>query len=367
MCVVKCAAFLALLVIFLPAYLYAEPTVYIPAYADLARKLVDDRNITVKTPADVYAKRSALVTFIWGSSGFPDKKLPVSVDHRLSPPTNLKNLARVETLHITMDTGLKGLAYHFIPKQKKRNSLVILHLGHTENCSFNDDISGEPNIGMRRTMNRLLSLGFPVLAVYMPQVTPEDCRWDHERLFSLKTSGNPMKFFLEPTAVSLNYVLKKHPNYNNISMIGLSGGGWTTQVYAAIDTRVKLSVSVAGSLPLYLRWGSSRGDTEQTLDEFYRLAGYLDLYILGAHGSGRKQIQVLNRYDDCCFGEAQHNTAEAKMSFEAAINDYKSKVTSKLAELGAGTFVVCIDEAAPRHMISDQTITKVIIPSLLQL
>jgi len=34
-----------------------------------------------------------------------------------------------------------------------------------------------------------------------------------------------------------------------------------------------------------------------------------DLYILGAFGEGRKQVQILNRQDDCCFGQKQHAPA----------------------------------------------------------
>ena len=37
-------------------------------------------------------------------------------------------------------------------------------------------------------------------------------------------------------------------------MIGLSGGGWTTTVAAAIDPRVGLSIPVAGSLPFDMRF-----------------------------------------------------------------------------------------------------------------
>ncbi len=91
-------------------------------------------------------------------------------------------------------------------------------------------------------------------------------------------------------------------------MIGLSGGGWTTNIIAAIDNRIKYSFSIAGSMPLYYRYGGSLGDIEQYIPQLYRdVAGYLDIYILGAFGKGRKQIQILNRYDDCCFGEMQHN------------------------------------------------------------
>src|SRR5205085_148225 len=100
----------------------------------------------------------------------------------------------------------------------------------------------------------------------------------HDKMFSLTTEGSPMKFFLEPVAVCVNYALARDRKMRDVTMIGLSGGGWTTTLYAAVDTRVRLSIPVAGSLPLYLRWGGSVGDTEQFLESFYRIAGYPDLY-----------------------------------------------------------------------------------------
>ena len=123
-------------------------------------------------------------------------------------------------------------------------------------------------------------------------------------MFDLATqSGSALKFFLEPVAISLN-ALK--PRYKEVNMAGLSGGGWITTLYAAVDPSIRYSFPVAGTIPLYLRTGGSVGDKEQYLDEFYSIAGYQDLYLLGAYGPGRKQVQILNRRDDCCFGEAQH-------------------------------------------------------------
>ena len=94
-------------------------------------------------------------------------------------------------------------------------------------------------------------------------------------------SGNQLKFFLEPVAVSLNYL---KPRYKEVNMAGLSGGGWTATLYAAVDPTIRYSFPVAGSIPLYLRTGGSVGDKEQYLEEFYRIAGYPDLYVLGAYG-----------------------------------------------------------------------------------
>ena len=186
----------------------------------------------------------------------------------------LANLERVDTLHIAMDAGSGRARIPLHPADRKANRLVVLHQGHA--CTFDD--GGGPNdegYGMQRTINSLLSDGFSVLAVYMQHmnyVLPNDCGVpSHDEMFqTLHTEGSVMKFFLEPVAVSLNYLQRRvcagqFPRYQDFSMIGLSGGGWTTVVSAAIDPRIKLSFPVAGSLPLYLRFPASEGDTEQNL------------------------------------------------------------------------------------------------------
>lgn len=335
------------------------------SYPAEVRALVNDREITITSKEGASAKRAELIRYIWGRGGLPKAGLTVSVERGAVKPGNLTNLARVDTLHITMDAGVKGMAHHFIPKSKAGHRLVVLHLGHTDNCTFNDNVPGEPDIGMRRTINALLSEGVAVLGVYMPQVTPEDCRWEHDKLFSIRTTGSPLKFFLEPTLASLNYVEKNFPQYREYSMIGLSGGGWTTTVYAAIDPRIRTSIPVAGSLPLYLCYEGYGHDIEQRLDSFYKLAGYPDLYVLGGYGSMRSQIQVLNRRDDCCFGEKQHNAALAGMSFDKAVREYERRVTAALKRAGGGSFRVVIDEKATGHMISENTIRTVILPAVL--
>ena len=184
-------------------------------------------------------------------------------------------------------------------------------------------------------------------------------------MFNITTTGSPMKFFLEPVAISLNYLQTHYPEYLDFSMIGLSGGGWTTTVYAAIDPRIRLSFPIAGTIPLYLRYGPNIGDTEQYLPSFYEIAGYPDLYILGAYGHSRKQIQILNRHDSCCFGEIQHDATQIGMSFDIAVRDYEAKVKTLLNNLGAGFFLLYIDEVAPNHTISNNSIINVILPMLL--
>ena len=41
---------------------------------------------------------------------------------------------------------------------------------------------------------------------YMPHIRPDDCRGTYDTISTFVTTGSPMKFFLEPIAVALNYL-----------------------------------------------------------------------------------------------------------------------------------------------------------------
>ena len=96
---------------------------------DLAQ-LIDDRAITISTAADVADKRRALIQYVWGVEGFPDKRLPTTVLTNVPSPVKLlANLARVDELRLDQAPGLQGLAYHFIPQRPNREAVVVHH-GH---------------------------------------------------------------------------------------------------------------------------------------------------------------------------------------------------------------------------------------------
>jgi hypothetical protein len=331
-------------------------------------ELVMDRAITIRSAREVSERRAALLTYLWGADGFPSARLPsVVVTNVASPVRHLEQLARVDELRMDLAPGLQGLAYHFIP-QHPNSELVVLHHGH--GCTMDDDPSAQDvGHGLQRTILALLREGYGVLGVFMPRMRPGDCTGEHEALFQIATTGSPIKYFLEPTALGLNY-LKSHsrsdhfPEYRAFHMAGLSGGGWTTTVYAAIDPTIRCSFSVAGTMPLYLRAGGSVGDREQFEPSFYRLAGYPDLYILGAHGPGRSQLQIISRHDDCCFGEAQHDAKASGMGYDEAVREYAGRVQAALKEIGDRSFRLEIDETAPSHMISHHVIQDLLIPTL---
>jgi hypothetical protein len=301
--------------------------------------LVDDRAIT-------RVQRDAVIRFIWGDAGFPRRLRPVSVEKNAANPVpGLKNAKSVDTMTIRMEANQENTTHLFHPRLGNGRLIVLQH-GHA--CTF-DDARAPAGAGMAETLDILLGGGYAVLAAYMPHMRPGDCRtMTHDRMFQLPVAqGSALKFFLEPVAASLN-LLK--PMYKEVNMAGLSGGGWITTLYAAVDPAIRYSFPVAGTIPLYLRLGGSVGDLEQYLEPFYKLAGYPDLYILGATGPRRKQVQILNRRDDCCFGEAQHVAARIGMPYEEANRVYEREVQKALGT--AGSFRLVIDESAPRHMIS---------------
>lgn len=307
--------------------------------------LVSDRNVSI-SPATAAAKRKQIIDYIWGPSGLPRTLPSGRTANAPSPISTLKNAGSVETFTIRMDANQENTTHHILPKQKT-SKLIILQHGHA--CTF-DDAADPQGYGMAEAADRFLQAGYAVLIAYMPHMRPGDCRTvSHGSLFSPDvTGGSALKVFLEPVIVSLN-ALK--PKYTEIHMVGLSGGGWTATLLAAIDPAIRTSFPVAGSIPLYLRTGGSVGDKEQYLDEFYQLAGYPDLYFLGSYGPGRKQIQILNRQDTCCFGAAQHKGDD----YEPALRVYEKAVQKALGT--TGTFRLEIDNDAPRHMISPQAVT----------
>lgn len=332
------------------------------ASAAPAAPVTDDRELSLRTAADVTRVRRELIQFVWGADQLPDR-LPANLRRNApSPVKDAPNLERVDALEIRLEAGQETVAHHFIPARKV-HQLVVVHQGH--GCQLD-------SYGVGGLIRDLLREGYGVLGLYMPRCRPDDCLGgctaQHETLFATvrPAAGSPMKFFLEPITVGLNYLERRwsedgFPRYTAFHMAGLSGGGWTTTVYAAIDPRIALSFPVAGTLPLYLRSGGSVGDVEQTLPAFYRIAGYPDLYVLGSAGAGRRQVQILNRRDDCCFGVAQHQGA---VSYDDALRTYERQVQARLGELGPGAFRLEIDETAPNHQISPHASQSLILPEL---
>lgn len=266
---------------------------------------------TLCTLDDVPAKRQLLIDRVFGG------ELPTVL------PTQEGDL-----LLMTLADGFTSTA-HYTPGP--RNTLVIYHAGHAGD--YPPDAAA---------VEALVSAGYPVVYMDMP-LYGRNRRADmvtHNQ-FALRTLSVPaLRIFLEPPVQVVNWA--EQQGYTRIAMIGLSGGGWTTTLSAAIDPRIALSVPVAGSTPLGAILQDVMPDYEQQLPGLFPDVTYEDLYVMGAHG--RTQVQVINQFDTCC-----HNYDSYPV--------YETAVQQMLGD--AGQFAVHLDAGETAHRVSPDALAVI--------
>jgi pimeloyl-ACP methyl ester carboxylesterase len=300
--------------------------------------------LTIRTPADVERRRSELVRLIWARDALPSR-LPDSVETGIADArfAGLPALARADRIIVRMDFGLDSKILHLVPS-RPNGTLVIVHGGHA-------DVAG-----LRDVVARLLERGFAVAAFDMPMFGANArpavragqlgriVLDDHGKLEWLTpAAGLREQVLLEPVPVALNLLA---PRYRRVAMLGLSGGGWTTTFAAALDPRIAMSFPVAGSRPPDIEVGPTWGDFEQNDPALYSHFSYLDLYLLGAAGNGRRQLQILNEFDPCCFAGRAAET-------------YRAPLAAQARRL-AGRFDLLIDDTHREHRISDWATERIV-------
>jgi len=307
--------------------------------------------ISIENKNDIIKKRNMLIRYIWKGKTFPHSKLPDSIEKDITDKkySDLSNLKSIDKITIVMEHGVNSIVYHFHPK-KENNRLIIYHQGHEGNFILG-----------KNTIQFFLEKGYSVIAFTMPLLGMNNQPivntgfgkiklTSHRTLWILDNDGfSSIKFFVEPIAVSLNYI-EENFDYDLISMTGLSGGAWTTTLYSAIDQRISSSYPVAGTLPIFSHSKKDIGDYEQNLPELYRLSNYLELYILASYGNNRNQLQILNKFDSCCFSGIKSTL-------------YEEEVKKTLSSLGKGKFAVYLDDSHKEHKISDKAL-KIILADL---
>ena len=308
--------------------------------------------IKIDSKLDIDQKRDFLIEYFWDVGSFQrvkDKSQLPEVEIKISDSSykDFQNLKRIDRLTVEMEYGINSVSYLFMPEQSNEK-LILYHQGH----------GGDFLLG-KNTIQFFLDRNFTVLAMAMPLLgmnnqpvveidgLGEMKLISHKKLRLLEANNfNPMKLFLDPIQINLNFLDKEY-NFKRYSMIGLSGGGWTTVVYSAIDERISDSFSVGGSIPFYLRVDSrDMGDYEQTNIELYKNVNYLELYVLGAYGDGRQHIQIFNKNDPCCFSGNGYET-------------YEFVIKDKISQLGKGNFQIFIDDTHNEHKISEYVMSLI--------
>lgn len=302
--------------------------------------------ISLHSAADVAERRRQLAALLWPHDGFSDARLPDLVERNVRDARyrGLPQVTRIDRLTVNMAYGINSVILVIHPPNPGR-SLAIYHAGHEETSK-----DSWPLIG------HLLDHGYSVMVINMPLEPPNSQPvvnlprfgmfelYHHSQMAMLE---DPMQFFFEPVMRSVNYAIREM-QMTDIAMMGFSGGGWTTTIYAAVDPRVRRSYPVAGTLPFYLVTNADEGwgDFEQIYMPLYRLTTHVELYCMGAHGEGRRQLQILNQFDEVWFRGIGCET-------------YLPVVREAVARLGPGSFDVYLDRSRFSHALTPESIAVI--------
>ena len=290
---------------------------------------------------DILKLKIYLINYIWKENTLNHSNFPINIENNIIDQnySDLKNLKQIDKFLISMEYDVNSTSYLFLP-ENSNDELIIYHQGHDGGF-----------INGKNTIQFFLNEGYSVLAFSMPLLGMNnqpiaDTEFGEIKLVSHEyfqfiesQDFSPLKFYFEPVSSSLNYI-ENNFNFTNFYMIGISGGGWTSTIYPALDTRISKSFAVSGSLPLPLRINPQDiGDYEQQNPKFYSIANYLEFYIMSSHGQNREFIQIFNKFDPCCFSGTL---------FEL----YETDLHESISKLNSGSFEIILDDTHKKHEIS---------------
>jgi len=299
--------------------------------------------IDIENKNDINKKRIELLSYLFKNEVNYNTEIPTVIEKNISDDKyyDLINLDSIDKFVIEMEYGIDSKAYLFLPKIQSGN-LIIYNQGHS-----GDFYNGKETIQYFLNNNSaVLAFSMPLTGQNSNPVIESDNFGNfkllyHDDLQFLKSDNfSPLKLFFEPIFLSLNY-LDQNYSFTNYHMVGISGGGWTTGVYSALDPRIEKSFVIAGTAPMFLRFNtpSNFGDYEQMDVDFYKIANYLEQYVMSSSGKGREQVQIFNKNDPCCFSGSDFLI-------------YEDEIKNVLLLTGSGNFSINIDENNYKHSIS---------------
>lgn len=288
----------------LRAYLEGKTNSAGPVYPDIA-------DLT-----ELSAARDALIAEVFSTKGavLPTEIATLEVEspdilNGILTPTNL---LKSEKLVMTGYTARPRL---WTPIAPRDDIIVLLHAGH----SVGIDANGLAGLAMQP----LLTRNIRVCTFVMPggandYTSGSDADHDEDM--------DPLSEFVGPVVIAINTLLDEFPGAT-IYMSGISGGGWTTTLAAAVDARIAKSFPFVGTLPDYVY---TNRDWEQRLPGV--TAEYLELYLLGACPN-RVQKHVLYEEDPVGFNRAATDTRA----------DWSTTLTAQATSVGGGYELVWVD------------------------
>lgn len=255
--------------------------------------------------------------------------------------SDITSLSSIYQLKYVMAFGIDSNAYWFKPKTNAIKACVLVNPGH-----------GGDFIILKSIIKDLLDQDYCVVAMSMPLSGQNNQPWvtlahlgplhltlhNHLAYLTMPDGGLPLQLFIEPVIAMVSFLQQQ--TQTPIFMLGLSGGGWTTLMSAAVDPRITKSIVVAGDLPMTFRANDLRdgGDYEQHDANFQKHFNSFQLHALSAT-AGRKQVVIYNEFDACCYA------GRAGLMFIPPIQ-------KRLAQLQQGQLHLYIDNTHNQHQIS---------------
>jgi hypothetical protein len=306
--------------------------------------------IHIDDETDITKIRNQIIDYVWKEDGFSKTKMPSKIEQNIQDERyyDIINLEKIDKITLTMEYGVESHGYIFVAEEKN-NDFVFYHQGHD-----GDFING------KKTIEFFLEKGYSVVAFSMPLLGMNNQPTVNvENIGVIKLTGHEhfrlldsddfssIKFFLEPIMVAVNYIENNY-NSNSIFMVGISGGGWTTTMYSAIDDRIDKSFPVGAMLPLFISLNAPAiPHYESVLLELYKKSSYLDLYILGSFGEGREQIKIINKFASCSHGGISYQV-------------FAEEIIKTMEKLNNGKFSIFLDDSHNRHKISDTALQVIL-------
>ncbi len=295
--------------------------------------------VQVQSPADVALIRDKLKTVLWGEDGYPQERAKLNENAATSIYRNFRGLGQVDEYVHDMDFGLQARMHLFLPKSGNASKLVIYHGAHGGGFRY-----ASPFI------SPFLQDGYAVLTVSMPlygynsrpvvnvpNIGNIQLSTHNQFMYLTPDKGIPVQYFVEPVVVALNRILADN-SYDCVSIFGMSGGGWSATIAAAVDDRINDSYSVAGTTPIFIK-GAQLDDYEQNTPALYSQVNHFDMYVLASSGTGRKHFQIHNKYDP-----AYHKGHYTEV--------YEPVIASTVERIGDGKFKVVMDDTHHAHQLS---------------
>ncbi|WP_051013598.1 alpha/beta hydrolase [Pararhodospirillum photometricum] len=303
-------------------------------------------------PEDMVPRRAALAEVIFGPGVTtpPADLRPDRVERGVDPqgvaalaPYRDDRVASIDRLSLTVDEGFTARFYVLHPRHP-RGPVLLYQQGNAATIANAASLLG-PLLERGVTIvafnypgygeNVLTRRSYPGYGVFEPSLR------EHMALDPL-----PLRRFFLPLLAGLNHGLAE-TGALVADMAGISAGGWATVVFAAVESRVRRSYPMAGAYPLYLQ---QQDDHPPSEEQYYRpllqAANYLELFVMGAVGEGRAQIQFFGQYDRCC----QNNRLSEL---------YAPAVRDAAQRLG-GRFDVHLNTTSPDHRINDDYVARIL-------